>query len=182
MLLSATSVRASLQAGTQYVRGAYNNARLRCGFVAGRPHDDLHRAAEGLQGPTTLHRLSRPGGIPRRRIPAPSPTPTPRRRLPHLRVVPVRGPVRPTFQHLAGAGVNRADRQRLYRDAVLHRAGDDAPVAGDALGVDHLEDSSVAGSRSTGGRRPGLVGRVLAPRVAAAALDVDFLVDEPLGR
>ena len=80
------------------------------------------------------------------------------------------------LDHAAGARVDRAGRQRLHGDAVLHRADHDAEVAADAFGVDHLE-VALAGD----GVRDRLVRGVLADDVAAAALDAEILVDARLG-
>ncbi len=61
----------------------------------------------------------------------------------------------------------------LSVDAVLDRADVDAKVAGDALGVDHLEAAVAVRAL----HRDRLVRGVLAGRIAAPALDAGLLVD-----
>ena len=75
----------------------------------------------------------------------------------------------------AGARVD-ACGQRNQRDAVLDWADDDAEIAADAFGVDHLEMAlAVLLARDR------LVRGVLAGDMAAPALDAEILVDPGLG-
>jgi hypothetical protein len=72
----------------------------------------------------------------------------------------------PAHRH-AGARVDARD-QRNQRDAIFHRADDDAEIAADAFGVDHLEMAlAVLLARDR------LVRGVLAGDMAAPAFDAE---------
>src|SRR5690606_16216338 len=89
------------------------------------------------------------------------------RRLRH-RVVRMRRPVGVVADRPAGPGIDLALGEGAHGDAVLDRADVDAEVAGNALGIVHLEDAALL-------HPDRLVAGVLAGGVATAALDAEVL-------
>ena len=97
------------------------------------------------------------------------------RRLHRAGVVRMGRPVGVVGLDPAPGAADRARRQPLHRDAVLHRADVDAEVARHAFRVVHLEMRLAVFSEDR------LMGRVLAGGIAAPALDAGVLVDLRLG-